>query len=86
MSATFHPHTDGQKKAMNRMVLQFIYMYNHKHHIAWDESLPYIHHSYNRAHHSSTRKTPLELCYGFHPSTPINLVSQPISLIDTNHD
>ena len=50
-------------------------MYNHKHRQTWDDNLTYLHHSYNRAQHSSMRKSPFEICYEFQPSAPIDLIS-----------
>ena len=31
----------------------------------WDEHLPYVQHSYNRAVHSSTHRSPFETCFGY---------------------
>ena len=52
-STAFHPQTDGQTEVVNRMIVHILRMYNSKHPRTWDESLPYIQHSYNRALHSS---------------------------------
>jgi hypothetical protein len=53
-STTFHPQTDGQIEVINRMIVHILCMYNSKHLCTWDESLPYVQHSYNRALHIST--------------------------------
>jgi hypothetical protein len=42
-------------------------MYNSKNPYTWDESLPYVHHSYNRALHSSTCHNPFQVGLGFQP-------------------
>ena len=42
LSIAFHPQTDGQKKVVNRLVVQLLHMSNHKHRRTWDESIPYI--------------------------------------------
>ena len=53
-SITFHPQTDGQIEVVNRMIVHILRRYNSKNPHTWDESLPYVQHSYNRALHSST--------------------------------
>ena len=67
---------------INHLVVQLFRMYNHKHRRTWDENLPYIQHNYNRAQHSSTGKSQFEICYGFQPSTPIDLISSSTQLND----
>ena len=66
-STSFHPQTNGQTKVVNRLVVQLLCMYNHKHHRTWDESIPYIQHSYNRAQHSSMGNITLDICFQIHP-------------------
>ena len=61
-------------------------MYNHKHCQTWDEILPYIQHNYNHAQHSSTGKSPFEICYGFQPSTPIDLITSSTQLNNTDFE
>jgi hypothetical protein len=46
-SMTFHPQKDGQTEVVNRMIVHILCMYNSKHPCTWDESLPYVQHSYN---------------------------------------
>eukprot|EP00253_Pinus_taeda_P006376 PITA_06376 len=53
-STAFHPQTYGQIEVVNRMIVHILRMYNSKHPHTWDESLPYVQHSYNRALHSLT--------------------------------
>jgi len=48
-------------------------MYNSKHPHAWDERLPYVKHSYNRALHSSTSHNPFQVGLGFQPLCPIDV-------------
>ena len=57
-SIAFHPQTDGQIEVINRMIVHILCMYNSKHPCTWDESLPYVQHSYNWALHSSTDHNP----------------------------
>jgi hypothetical protein len=46
-SMAFHPQTDGQTKVVNQMIVHILHMYNSHHPHTWDESLPYVQHSYN---------------------------------------
>ena len=48
-------------------------IYNSSHPKTWDESLPYIQHSYNRALHRSIGVSPFEACMGFLLRSPIDL-------------
>ena len=66
-STAFHPQTDGQTEVVNRMIVHILRMYNSKHPRTWDESFPYVQHSYNRALHSSTNHSPFQVGLGFLP-------------------
>ena len=44
-----------------------------KHTCTWDDSLPYVQHSYNRAIHSSTSHNPFQVGMGFQPLGPIDV-------------
>ena len=48
-------------------------MYNSKHPRTWDETLPYVQHSYNQALHSSTDHSPFQVGLGFQPLGPIDV-------------
>jgi hypothetical protein len=72
-STAFHPQTDGQTEVVNRMIVHILRMYNSKHPCTWDESLPYVQHSYNRALHSSTSHSPFQVGLGFQPLCPIDI-------------
>jgi hypothetical protein len=82
-STTFHPQTDGQTEVVNRMVVHILRMYNSKNPHTWDESLPYVHHSYNRALHSSTSHSPFQVGLGFQPLGPID-VALPLAVTSTD--
>jgi hypothetical protein len=79
----FHPQTDGQTKVVNRMIVHILHMYNSKHPHTWDESLPYVQHSYNRALHSSTGHNPFQVGLGFQPLGPID-VALPLAVTSTD--
>ena len=60
-------------EVVNRTVVHTLRIYNSIHPKTWDESLSYIHHSYNRAMHRSIGVSPFEACMGFLPRSPIDL-------------
>jgi hypothetical protein len=72
-STTFYPQTDGQTEVINQMIVHIPRMYNSKHPRTWDESLPYVQHSYNRALHSSIGHSPFKVVLGFQPLGPIDV-------------
>ena len=57
-STNFHPQTDGQTKVVNKMIIHILRMYNSNNPRKWDESLPYVQHSYNWVLHISTSHNP----------------------------
>ena len=72
-STTFHPQTDGQAEVINRMIIHILRMYNSKHPRTWDESLPYVQHSYNWALRSSTNHNLFRVGLGFLSLCPIDI-------------
>jgi hypothetical protein len=81
----FHPETDGQTEVVNRMVVHILRMYNSKHPMTWDESLPYVKHSNNRALHSSTGHSPFQVGLGFQQLGPIDVeLSLAVNLIESS--
>ena len=68
------------------MIIHILCMYNSKHPHTWDESLPYVQHSYNEALHSSTNHSPFQVGLGFQPLCPID-VTMPFATtqVDSNH-
>jgi hypothetical protein len=72
-STTFHLQTDGQTEVINQMIVHILHMYNSKHPRTWDESLPYVQHSYNWSLHSSTSHIPFQVGLGFYPLCPIDI-------------
>jgi hypothetical protein len=45
------PPNKWKTKVVNKMIVHILHMYNSKHPRTWDESLPYVQHSYNRSLH-----------------------------------
>ena len=85
-STAFHPKTDGQTEVVNMMIVHILCMYNSKHQRTWDESLPYVQHSYNWALHNSTNHRPFQVGLGFQPLCPID-VAMPFAAthVDSAH-
>jgi len=73
-STAFHPQTNGQTEVVNRTMVRLLRGYNSKHPRTWDASLPYLQFAFNRAIHSSTLKSPFEVCLGYLPSSPFDMV------------
>ena len=76
MSSGFHPQTDGQTERANRSIEEMLRAYVGKRQNDWDERLGMVEFVYNNFVHSSSGYTPFYLCYGRHPVSPVNLVSQ----------
>jgi hypothetical protein len=64
------------------MIVHILHMYNSKHLHTWDESLLYVHHGYNRALHSSTSHSPVQVGLGFQSLGP-NDVALPLATTQT---
>jgi hypothetical protein len=77
-STSFHPQIDSETRVINHMIVYSLHMYKSKHLHTWDESIPYVQHSYNRALHSSTDHSPFQVGMGFQPLSPID-VALPIA-------
>ena len=86
LSKNFHPQIDGQTEFVNRLVVQLLYTYNHKHRQTWDEIITYIQHNYNRSQHNSMCKSPFDIYYGFQSSSPMDLISSSTQSNDTDFD
>jgi hypothetical protein len=65
------------------MIVHILRMYNSKHPRTWDESLPYVQHSYNKTLHSSTDHIPFQVGLGFQPLGPID-VALPLATTQTH--
>jgi hypothetical protein len=65
------------------MIVHIPHMYNSKHPRTWDESLPYVQHSYNQALYCSTDHSPFQVGLGFQPLGPID-VALPLATAQTN--
>jgi hypothetical protein len=62
------------------MIVHILRMYNSKNPHTWDENIPYVQHSYNRALHMSTSHNSFQVGLGFQPLGPMDIA---LPLIDT---
>ena len=76
MSSGFHPQTDGQTERANRSIEEMMRAYVGRRQNDWDERLGMIEYAYNNSVHSSSGYSPFYLCYGRHPLSPVQLLSQ----------
>lgn len=76
-STSYHPQTDGQTEVVNRTLGTLLRSLIQKNLKNWEECIPFIEFAYNRAVHSTTKKTPFEIVYGFNPRTPLDLSPLP---------
>jgi hypothetical protein len=77
-STTCHPQTDGQTEVVNRTLSTLLRVVLKKNLKLWEESLPHVEFTYNRAFHSTTKFSPFEIVYGFKPVAPIDLLPLPM--------
>jgi hypothetical protein len=63
------------------MIVHILCMYNSKHPHTWDEILPYVQHSYNRALHSSNGHSPFQVGLGFQPLGPMDVAIPPMTTL-----
>ena len=70
MSMAYHPQTDGQTERTNRTLEQMLRNYTNYRQDNWDTLLPLIEFAYNDHVNASTKKTPFEANYGYHPNKP----------------
>ena len=75
MSTARHPQTDGQTERMNRTLEEMLRAYATVT-PDWDALLPALEFAYNDSVHASTGQSPFYVNYGFHPRSPLGLLSQ----------
>ena len=73
LNRSTYPQTDGQTEIVNGTLVKLLRGYNQNHPKTRDQNLVYIQHSYNRATHTSTRKSPFETCFRYFPPSPLDI-------------
>ena len=76
MSSAYHPQTDGQSEAMNRVVEMILRctLTTLRKQDKWEKVLPTVEFVINNSPAQSTGYTPFYLNYGYHPCTPVDLI------------
>jgi hypothetical protein len=69
MSSAFHPQTDGQTEAANRVIVMYLRCFTGDRPRQWLHWLPWAEYTYNTAYQSSLRDTPFHVVYGRDPPT-----------------
>ncbi|KAK1631972.1 hypothetical protein QYE76_006287 [Lolium multiflorum] len=77
-SSSSYPQTDGQTEVVNRSLSTLLRVLVKKNLKSWEDCIPHVEFTYNRAKHSTTMRSPFMVVYGFEPPTTIDLL--PLSL------
>jgi hypothetical protein len=67
MSSAFHPQSDGQTEAANRVIVMYLRCFTGDRPRQWLRWLPWAEYVYNTAFQSSLRETPFRVVYGRDP-------------------
>jgi hypothetical protein len=76
-SSASHPQTDGQTKAINRLLGNLLRSFVGKNLRQWDLILAQIEFAYNNSTNQPTGKCPFEVVYGMRPLSPLDLTPSP---------
>ena len=69
MSSAFHPQSDGQTEAANRVIIMYLRCFTGDRPRQWLRWLPWAEYVYNTAYQTSLRETPFCVVYGRDPPT-----------------
>ena len=69
MTSAFHPQSDGQTEAANRVIVMYLRCFTGDRPRQWLRWLPWAEYMYNTAYQSSLRETPFRVVYGRDPPT-----------------
>ena len=69
MTSAFHPQSDGQTEAANRVIVMYLRCFTGDRPRQWLRWLPWAEYVYNTAYQSSLRETPFRVVYGRDPPT-----------------
>ena len=76
MSTSRHPQTDGQTERLNRTLEEMLRAFISPDMKDWDDLLPAVEFAYNDSVQESTKFTPFYMNYGFHPRSPLGLLTR----------
>jgi transposase InsO family protein len=67
MTSTFHPQSDGQTEAANKVIVMYLRCFTGDRPRQWLRWLPWAEYIYNTAYQSSLKDTPFKVVYGRDP-------------------
>ena len=67
MSSAYHPQSDGQTEALNRVIEQYLRAFVHQKPKEWGKLLLWVEWSHNTAWNATTGTTPYEVTFGRKP-------------------
>lgn len=67
MTSAFHPQSDGQSEATNKIITMYLRCLTGDRPRHWLEWFPWAEFCYNSSYQQSTKTSPFELVYGWHP-------------------
>jgi hypothetical protein len=67
MSSAYHPHSDGQSKVINKVIVMYLWCLTGDNPKEWIRWLPWNEFCYNTSYHQSINTTPFKLVYGRDP-------------------
>ncbi|RXK41367.1 hypothetical protein M231_01272 [Tremella mesenterica] len=79
-STAFHPQSDGQTERVNQVLEHYLRTFCDYDQANWSSLLDLAEFSYNNSVHATTKHTPFEALYGYHPQDPS---SPPLPLINS---
>ena len=77
LSTAFHPQTDGQSEALNRIIEDYLRTYCTDEPTAWVNLLPLTRFAYNNSLNAATKSTPNNILYGMDCSIRLHLPEDP---------
>lgn len=69
MTTAFHPQSDGESEAANRVIIMYLRCFTGDRPRQWLQWLPWAEYVYNTAYQTSLRDTPFRVVYGRDPPT-----------------
>ena len=79
-----HPRSDGMIERMNKTINELLLKYIKPHQRDWDEYLDYLVMVYNSTPHQSTGLTPHHLVYGEEMHMPLDLITEKLTVENSN--
>jgi hypothetical protein len=67
MTTAFHPQSDGQSEAANRVIIMYLRCFTGDRPRQWLRWLPWAEYTFNTAYQSSLKDTPFRVVYGRDP-------------------